>query len=197
MIGILNTDSQNIGSIQNCLEYLNFPHEMVKRENINNYSHYILPGVGSFKNVMNAIKKNYSIKEVKKILREKKIFAICVGFQIMFKTSDEGQFTGLGIFNEKVINLKKIDKSQNIPHVGFNSVYFQNKKINQNDFYFTHSYGVKYNKSFEKNETNLGFTYFGTAKILTYFETSNIIATQFHPEKSGVNGIKLIKQFYA
>lgn len=195
MIGIFNTEAQNIGSIKNCLEYLNIKYQLVDSKNINKFSHYILPGVGSYDKVLKSLKRNYSINTVKKIIDKKKILAICVGFQILFKNSDEGKEDGLGFFNQKIINLKKVDNKQNIPHVGFNSVSRNN--LNLGDYYFTHSFGALYEKQKFPESVKLFHTNYGKSKIITMIERQNLIATQFHPEKSGSNGLNLIINFYA
>ena len=194
MIGIIDTAAKNIGSIKNCLNFLKIKYDIVNKNNLKKFSHYILPGVGSFDLAIKSIKKKYKFDDIKRILKEKKILAICIGFQMLFNGSEEGKQNGLGLFNQKVRHLKKIDKSQVIPHVGFDTVKY-NKKI-LGDFYFTHSFGVLYDKKKYSNSTKLFYSNFGKSKILTMIKHKNILATQFHPEKSGIPGLVFIKKFY-
>ena len=132
MIGIIDTESQNIGSIQNCLKYLKIEHSLIKSQNqLKKYKKIILPGVGSFDSVMNALEsKNFLNDDFKKELLKKKVLAICIGIQILFGSSEEGKKKGLNLFgnNLKIKNLKNLGCKGPIPHVGFNSISLKKKK---------------------------------------------------------------------
>ena len=119
----------------------------------------------------------------------------------MFRNSDEGKLKGIGVYNQKVTNLKKIQKDLIVPHVGYNSIIVnilnsQLKNILNSDFYFTHSYAVKYSKNILNEESIVGHTKYGKTKFISFIEDKNILATQFHPEKSGKPGLDLISYFY-
>ena len=204
MIGIINTEAQNIGSIKNCLDYLSIKYKLIDSPSrIKNFTHLILPGVGNYDKVLsNLKKKDFSKKDLIEIFRHKKILAICVGFQILFRSSDEGKLKGIGVYKQKVENLKKIKKNLIVPHVGYNSIFInilnsQLKKIFNSDFYFTHSYAVRYSKEIINDKSIVGCTTYGKIKFISFIEDKNIIATQFHPEKSGKPGLDLISYFYA
>ena len=203
MIGIIDTGAKNIGSILNSLNYLKIKNKIIQnpKDISKKITHIILPGVGNFESVMGYLKKNNFTKEkLIKIINEKKILAICVGFQILFTSSDEAKFKGIGYFDGKIKDLKKTKCKGSIPHVGFNSVNILVKKeldfIKEKDFYFVHSY-VLLDDNLEKHKKYIiGNTTHGKIKFISMIISSNIIATQFHPEKSGVNGIKLFEYFY-
>ncbi len=203
MIGIIDTESQNIGSLINCLNHLNIKSSLLKKpEETKTFKKIILPGVGSFDSVMTSLKKkNFSEINLKEILKTKEILAICIGLQILFHKSEEGKHKGINIFEKKIKikNLKNIGCKEPVPHVGYNSVILKNKKpndiISNNDYYFTHSYALE-NNSDNVNFDQIGLTTYGNIKFISYFVYKNIIATQFHPEKSGLTGLNFLKSFY-
>ena len=204
MIGIIDTGSKNIGSILNCLKHLKIENKIIK--NINEIdkkiSHIILPGVGNFQNVVQTLfSNNFKKKKLIEIINKKKTLAICVGMQILFNKSEESNISGLNYFTGEVKSLKNLKCKDTIPHIGFNSIKIS-KKINLNflkkrDFYFVHSFAlnkidlVKTNKEFI-----IGKTSHGNVDFISLILTTNLIATQFHPEKSGNSGIELFKYFY-
>ena len=203
MIGIIDTGAKNIGSILNSLNYLKIPNKIIQNQKdiSKKITHIILPGVGNFESVMQYLKKNnFTNEKLIKIINEKKILAICVGFQILFTSSDEAKFSGIGYFNGKIRDLKKTRCKGSIPHVGFNSVKISVNKeldfIKEKDFYFVHSYVLPIDSFKKHKDCIIGVTSHGKVKFISMIVSSNIIATQFHPEKSGVSGIKLFEYFY-
>ena len=203
MIGIIDTESQNIGSLINCLNYLKIKSSLLKKpEETKRFKKIILPGVGSFDSVITSLKKKkFDETILKEILRTKEVLAICIGLQILFYKSEEGKHKGINIFEKKikVKDLKNIGCKGPVPHVGFNSVILKNKKpndiISNNDYYFTHSYALENNLN-TINFDQIGLTTYGNIKFISYFVYKNIIATQFHPEKSGLTGLNFLKNFY-
>ena len=205
MIGIIDTESQNIGSIVNCLKYLKIENSLIKNQNqLKKYKKIILPGVGSFDAVMNALEsKNFLNDDFKKELLKKRVLAILIGMLILFGSSEEGKKKGLNLFDNglKIKHLKNIGCKGPIPHVGFNSISLKKKntqinKILDSDYYFTHSYGLNYNEK-NLNFDQFGITNYNKSTFITFFIYKNIIATQFHPEKSGLAGLKLLSYFNA
>ena len=194
---ILDIDSGNILSLKNIVIKFN---KNVKISNtdkdLEESTHILLPGVGSYSEVMNKIKKKININLLKKKLSEDKalFLGICVGMQILSSLGYENETSeGLSLIAGKV---QKLDTNENLPHVGWNSLNFKNtNKIfkdisNKTDFYFTHSYCFELNdNSCEISSTNYG------VKFSSAINKNNIFGTQFHPEKSQKNGIKLIKNF--
>ena len=157
----------------------------------------ILPGVGSFKEAMETLKSS-NLDEALIFARNKgsKILGICLGMQLLGKSSTEEGFTsGLNLFDRKVEYFKETSEIK-IPHIGFNSVYSDTssnlfKGLDYgSDFYFVHSYRM----SLSNHDTKHSFCEYGE-KFLSSFEFENTFGTQFHPEKSQSNGIKLLQNF--
>lgn len=199
-ITIVNYGMGNIHSLISSISYI-APHAKVQLTNeiecLKNSDMMILPGVGHFKSAMDKLNAFGLIKPLKRlVLDEKKpILGICLGMQLLFKDSSEGgNNPGIGIFNSEVRYIKK--GAQKIPHIGFNTVIpAHNSKmfegIENLDFYFVHSYCA--------NDLGLGkekISYCNhNEKFVAAIESDNIWATQFHPEKSQINGLKLLKNF--
>jgi len=159
----------------------------------------IIPGVGSFSQAMKLINNNYKelIDYAKK--NKKLIIGICLGMQIMFEYGLEGKKTkGLGFFKGKVELISK-DKKIKVPNIGWRKIYiskrnkFNNiaKFINFKKFYFIHSYCVRV----KKNKKNIvGILDYCGKKIISTINNKNIYGFQFHPEKSGKDGLELLKK---
>ena len=188
----------NLNSLKSTFEYLNLNDVSVSNnfEDIVKANKLLLPGVGSFANAITKIKalKLEKILKDQVISKKKPILGICLGMQLLCKYSEEdGGAKGLGFIDAecKKFNIKNLK----IPHVGFNQVDINlDAKINKGlsgkkDFYFTHSYRLQ-----SKNEIKSSFCTYGEDFIAS-FEKDNIIGTQFHPELSQHNGLKLLKNF--
>jgi glutamine amidotransferase len=197
-IKILNTEFANFGSIQNILNQIGYKSELI--DNVDNLENekIIIPGVGNFSKIMEVLKKKNLIENVTKILKtnQNKFFCICVGMQILFEESEEGDEKGLGIFKGKFKKFK-LNKLR-VPHQGWNYVKKNNfiektlADILDKRFYYSHSFYVDDNQlesGIEYNLTNYEIDFISVIK------NNNILATQFHPEKSHVQGIQLFKYF--
>ena len=199
MICVLNIGSGNLRSVKNALDYLNIKNKITDNAKIiRSADHLIIPGDGAFSHAMNYIKKKRLNDEITRFINlDKPVLGICLGFQILMKSSTEfSKKNGLGIFKYKVENLKFESKT----HVGFNEVNESHKelmllkKIKNKKFYFLHTFGVK-KKNSSFLEKKVGFTNYNNKKFLSVIEYKNIFATQFHPEKSGNQGLQLLKNF--
>lgn len=160
----------------------------------------VLPGVGAFRRAMTSLNET-GISEaiVEAVSRKKsKILGICLGMQLLGQSSSEDGFMqGLSLITSKS---EKFDNDHNseikIPHVGFNSVYFPENSIlfqqleEESDFYFTHSYKMALS-NLEGLESKTHYA----GDFLAAYENENIFATQFHPEKSQSNGLRLLQNF--
>ncbi len=159
----------------------------------------VLPGVGAFWKGMDNLKKADLIKIIKsQIAAGKPCLGICLGLQMLFTESEEhGSSRGMNIIKGRV---KLFKTGLKIPHMGWNCVRFQNKKAGRSGmfegitdgsyFYFVHSYYVSpEDSSLVSSTTNYG------GEFTSSIAKDNLWAMQFHPEKSGKNGIKLMKNF--
>ena len=188
----------NIKSIISAFNYLEIHNVKVssKYTEIKSADKLILPGVGSFALAMTKIKNLELHKILDEVVIENKkpILGICLGMQLLCQNSEEdGGSEGLGYINATC--KKFVLQNLKDPHVGFNEVISnKNSKLylglnKKNDFYFTHSYILQ-----TKTDINQSFCEYGE-KFVASFEINNIAGTQFHPELSQTNGLKLLKNF--
>jgi glutamine amidotransferase len=127
---------------------------------------------------------------------QRPILGICLGMQLMTNFSEEGDVNGLGLISAQTNKFQLQDKSLKIPHMGWNEVSWQKQSPVINDlseksrYYFVHSYFVDCNN---QNDI-LGTTYYGQ-DFVSAFQHENIIGMQFHPEKSHLFGMEILKNF--
>tara|TARA_B100000963_G_scaffold359367_1_gene386533 strand:+ start:1230 stop:1841 length:612 start_codon:yes stop_codon:yes gene_type:complete len=193
-IGIIDYELGNLYSIHQAINFLGFSPSFVKNaDDIKNFDSIILPGVGAFNQAMNNIKKlNLNEALIEYSNKGKPLLGICLGMQLLFSYSEEfGMTEGLNLIRGKVIKFK----SKIIPHVGWNEIKIENKNLRNNfhsgDFYFVHSYFVQ-----PKNmNLVLSTTFYENETFTSSIIKNNILGFQFHPEKSGKLGIKLLKNW--
>ena len=165
----------------------------------------ILPGVGSFGKAMNNIRELELDKPIKDFVDSgKPFFGVCLGLQLLFESSEEfGINSGLSILEGKVKKFKDLSKESEkfpIPQIGWNKIYSQNqdwkdsylqKCCNSTYMYFVHSFYVepKYDNII------LSKTSYGGQDYCSSVQKDNIFATQFHPEKSGEEGLSIYRTF--
>ena len=200
LIVIIDYGMGNTKSIESIIQHL---HEdvCISRDKaiINSASHLILPGVGSFDRAMKNLQELDLINSIKHHSdKNKPILGICLGMQLLAKSSTEGGLNlGLGYINCTLDKfLKPQENTIKIPHVGYNSIDIipQSKLLqglDQNsDFYFTHSYKMQ---CIDDNIVSSRCTHGET--FVASIEHDNLFGTQFHPELSQKNGIKLLSNF--
>ncbi len=151
----------------------------------------VLPGVGSYKHGMSNLKERKLDKTIYSFVNTgKPVMGICLGMQLMMEDSEEFGYTkGLGIFEGSV---KKIPANAgfDVPHIGWEGVSFYNSS-EIHDFFFCHSYVAHL-----KNKNDIyAETSSDSYKFCSAIKKDNIVGYQFHPEKSGKHGIKLIESF--
>lgn len=198
MIGIIDYGMGNLKSICNALESINEEYLIsAYKYDLRKCSGLILPGVGSFKEGMFNLRKDglYSVvKEMKKT--GKPLLGICLGMQLLFEKGYEGEETkGIGLLKGKVIKMN--EEKFRVPNIGWNSLNI-NKDDNlikglkeESHMYYVHSY---YADEYDKEDLVASSDYYGL-NIPGIVRRDNIIGVQFHPEKSGEEGIKLLKNF--
>ncbi|MDB4505887.1 imidazole glycerol phosphate synthase subunit HisH [Saprospiraceae bacterium] len=201
MIAIINYGSGNVQAIANIYHRLNIPFIITdKAEELKTASKLVLPGVGAFDEVMAQLNKSGLRETLDDLVLVKKIpvIGVCVGMQILAKSSEEGEIEGLGWIDGivKMIDVKNLQHKPHLPHMGWNvatplkpSPLLENLDINKG-FYFLHTY------CFHCNDSNdaLMATEYGE-EIISAVNHENIFGTQFHPEKSHTNGIQIFQNF--
>ena len=197
MITIIDYGMGNLRSAQKAFEFIGFEAEVTDRKSdIEKASKIVLPGVGAFADAMEKL----NTSGISKIIKDKvtdgiPFLGICLGMQLVFDVSYEnGEFEGLGLIEGEIVKFN-LPKEYKVPHIGWNKLNVNNnilfKDISGDIYtYFVHSY---YAKPKNRNEviatSNYGIDF--TAAICK----SNLYATQYHPEKSGNSGLKMLENF--
>ena len=198
MIAIIDYGAGNIQSVNKALKHIGCDTVVTKdKDIIMRAEGAVLPGVGSFGDTMNTMTQ-YGIKNtVLDYTKSGKPFlGICLGLQLLFPASEESpEASGLGIFDGTITKIPS-GKGLKIPHIGWNSLDIKKnsgifKGIEGNPYvYFVHSYYLNASdKSIVSAQTDYGVS------IDASIEKDNVFATQFHPEKSGEIGLKILKNF--
>ena len=193
-IGIISCSTNNLFSVSNVFKELNcLPIISNTKEKLLECDILVLPGVGAFNIAMQNLKAQGLDVTIHDFIKTGKIFlGICLGFQLLFEESDEFTKTsGLGLIKGKV---KAFDKKKLIvPHIGWNNLRELQKNSlienKMNKFYFIHSFFAEPN-----NKKNILYqTEYNKFFFCSGVKKDNIFGTQFHPEKSGKNGINFLK----
>lgn len=198
MIAILDYDAGNIKSVEKAIEYLGEEcivtrdrHEIMKADKA------ILPGVGSFGDAMDKIRR-YGLEEVihEFIDTKKPFLGICLGLQVLFEESEETPgVKGLGILRGKIHRIPD-SKDTPVPQIGWNDLCIKEGATlfkgleNKPYVYFVHSYYLK-----AENREDVAATTNYSVDIDASVERENVYACQFHPEKSSDVGLKILKNF--
>jgi glutamine amidotransferase len=200
MVVIVDYGIGNIGSIMNMIRkaggesiFTSDPAMILQADKL------IIPGVGSFDNGMNEL-NGRGLTEVlnKKVLEAKTpVLGVCLGMQLMSHSSEEGVLPGLGWINARTVKFAfPPDAGLRIPHMGWNDVHIHKEEPlfcnmpEDPSFYFVHSYHLLCeNKEDVSCTTHYGYEF--TSAI----QHDNIMATQFHPEKSHTFGLQVVRNF--
>lgn len=158
----------------------------------------ILPGVGAFGDGMKSMHALGLVECLQaEIARGKPFLGICLGLQMLFSWSEEGNCSGLNVLAGKVVRFVLPEKDFTVPHMGWNQVTLSDTHRDffagfpeSAYFYFAHSYYV----CPEKTEDIAGTTEYGL-KFTCLVRRGNIVGVQFHPEKSGENGLRFLSNF--
>jgi len=193
MIGIIQYGAGNIFSLTAALQRLEIPYGMIsKEEDFDLYDRYIIPGVGHAGAAMNKLEQTGLVPAIKAIT--KPVLGICVGMQLLTAHSEEGDADLLNIIPVQTLRFTA-DPEHKVPHTGWNQVYNEQENVlfknipNGSHFYFVHSYFIEYNKLYTLSST----TY--SNKFSASIVRNNFYGVQFHPEKSGIYGETLLKNF--
>jgi len=198
LVTIIDYGMGNIASIQKMLKKIGYDSELTNnRETILNSQKIILPGVGAFDYGMKNLKDQDLIQVLRyKAIEEKTpLLGICLGMQLLGKSSEEGEEEGLSLIDFNTIKFKFDNLKLKIPHMGWNYIeYNSDSKLfkdmyEETRYYFVHSYYVENNDSYTIARANYGFDFSAAVR------KDNILGVQFHPEKSHKFGMKLLQNF--
>lgn len=197
-VGIIDLGINNTQSIYNAYQSIRCKVKIIKKkQNLTNYNIIILPGVGSFKYGINKLNSLKIKNEIKKFLEKNPknyLVGICLGMQLFFDQSLEfGSTKGMSFIKGEVLPFDLI-KCKKVPHMNWNSIFVSKKdkifgKFTKKNFYFVHSF---YCKPLKQSQV-IAQTSHNNFKFCSIVKNNNIIGLQFHPEKSGKEGIELLK----
>lgn len=198
MIAVIDYGAGNLQSVKKALDFIGCENiATANADDIAAADGLILPGVGSFGDAMASLRERGLDKVIEsEVKKGKPLFGICLGLQLLFEESEESPgVKGLGLLKGKI---QKIPKKEGIkvPHMGWNSLEIKNKSgifenVNDGEFvYFVHSYYLT-----ADNESEVSARTFYSVPIDAAVCCENISAVQFHPEKSGECGLKMLRSF--
>lgn len=194
-VAIIEYGVGNTHSVQNALNYLGYTCYITNGQNrINDADVVILPGVGAFEKAMQNIEANDLIPVINATVKSGvPVIGICVGMQVLADYSwENGKYQGLGIIPGEVVPFPS-NMNLPIPHVGWNSVSRKISKddflpeINNQNFYFDHSYYYKCEEKYIVATSSYGVNF------PVIIKNENVIGIQCHPEKSQNSGLKLFR----
>jgi len=195
-IGIIDVGIGNVGSVANMLRKTGYDSKIItKKDQLKACQKIILPGVGRFDKGMEALQKFDLIDTLKDEVKnnQKIVLGICLGMQLLFESSEEGDQAGLGLIEGKVTKFSS-DIQLPIPHVGWSMIKTEKSNLlisnlDQYYFYFVHSYHAPINNMATLSTCVYGYEYPAVV------QKGNIYGAQFHPEKSLHFGFKFFSNF--
>jgi glutamine amidotransferase len=204
-VAIIDYGMGNVRSVHNAVAYCG--HDALITSDpkaINDASHIILPGVGAFGDAMQAINRPALVETLERAVRAqgKPFLGICLGMQVLGRSSTEharqnGAYPGLGWFEADIVRINPGDPTLKIPHMGWNRLTRRRehpvlKRLRDQDlnFYFVHSFQMHCDRA----DDVVADTEYGE-RITAIVARDNIVAAQFHPEKSQDSGIEFLGAF--
>ena len=196
MIAIIDYGAGNIFSVKNALDYLGLESALVKDEkSVREADEIILPGVGAFPAAMEMLEKSGLVPVIREESKKKPFLGICLGMQVIFEKGYEfGECDGLGLIPGSVRKME--EPGLIIPHMGWNKLEKLNdcpllENIGDEEFvYFVHSY-----KAETEDKFIAAFSQYGGRVPALVWDGDLVYGAQFHPEKSGETGLKILRSF--
>jgi glutamine amidotransferase len=201
-VQVIDLGIGNIQSLTSALGYLGVRHLVTSDPStLDDASHAILPGVGSFDPAMESMGRLGFVERLRRFALEeaKPLIGVCLGMQLLGETSEEGRLPGLRLIAGRAVRLLPDSAThRKVPHVGFSSIdgyevdgLFADIAA-PSEFYFTHSYGMQ---TVDEQRGNLAWCRH-TRPFVAGFQVGNICGVQFHPEKSQSTGLRLLSNFF-
>lgn len=196
-IAVFNLGISNLTSVLNVLDYINTKYYLVENvADLKNVEKMLLPGVGTFDAGMRALNQRNLVEEIQKQVLENKIpfFGICLGMQLLFDGSEESPYIkGMQLLKGQIIKIPQ-NKNYQIPRIGWADSLIKKdflglKKGDKSDFYYIHSYHAN------PQDPEIVSVTSQDDSLVAAVSKENIFGCQFHPEKSYIDGVKLIKNF--
>lgn len=196
MIAIIDYGAGNIFSVKNALDYLGLENALVSDvQSVKDADAVILPGVGAFPAAMEKLNATGLVDTIKEEARRKPFLGICLGMQLIFEKGYEfEECDGLGLISGSVRKMEEPDLI--IPHMGWNELEKLNdcplmEGIGDSEYvYFVHSY-----KAFCDDSNISAYVEYGGRVPALVFDGNYVYGCQFHPEKSGDTGLKILRSF--
>ena len=196
MIAVIDYGAGNIFSVKNALDFLGYENRLTKSaEDIKNADGIILPGVGAFPWAMKMLNESGLVDTIKTEAKKKPFLGICLGMQLLFDKGFEfEECGGLGLIPGHVDKIEEPDLV--IPHMGWNKLEKNHdcplmEGLSDNEYvYFVHSY-----KAFCSDENLYAYCEYGNKVSALVSDGKTVFGAQFHPEKSGETGLKILKNF--
>jgi glutamine amidotransferase len=196
MIAVIDYGAGNLRSVANAIARLGYqPRITARARDLSEAQAVILPGVGAAGDTMESLRNLGLVAPIKQLIADDRpFFGVCIGLQVLFDGTEEGGgHDCLGVIAGRV---KRLPAGRKVPHMGWNQVkqrfhhpIFEGIPDGAN-FYFVHSYyGEPEDKSLVAGETEYGIP------MGSVIARGNLVATQFHPEKSGEHGLKMYANF--
>lgn len=196
MIAIIDYGAGNLRSVTNALVKLGYQPKVTRDpEDVLNAAAVIFPGVGAAADAMQSLRNSGLDEAIREVIRENQpLFAVCVGMQVLLSSTEEGGWNEcLGIIPGTV---RRLPAGLKVPHIGWNQVKQMARHPifedipDESNFYFVHSYYA------EPEDTTVitGTTEYGVT-LCSVLIKDNLVATQFHPEKSGTIGLRMYANF--
>jgi imidazole glycerol-phosphate synthase subunit HisH len=203
MIGIIDYGMGNLYSVSKALERLRYEYIISDDpKELKNAKGLILPGVGSFKDAMHILRETGLAEFVCEAVNEgTPLLGICLGMQLLFEESEENGLTeGLGLLSGRVVRIPGMTANGNrykVPHMGWNRLVFRHpspllQNVEEGHVYFVHSYYVVT----DDDDVVLASSFYDV-EVPAVVGKGNVYGTQFHPEKSGEIGMKILQNYAA
>ena len=197
VVGLIDYGMGNLHSVRQSFKRLNHPLKVIEKpKDLKNCDALILPGVGAFDPAIRNLEKTELIPNIKHwVIEGRPLLGICLGLQLLFDSSDEGKLKGLGLLKGNVSKLASNQKER-VPHMGWALVNQVNEcpLLKEGDIsnwmYFVHSYSA-----IPQSEDLAATVEFGHTSITAMVWKDNFGACQFHPEKSGKAGERLLSRW--